>query len=352
MSYTIYPSGSTHTNPRRPLKHLLANPPPGFFPVYVITESPDSVNEFYRKLLLHLIGEDFIGTVIRHSKRMGLRLKTLRIEEIGETVKFGAPAEVDFASEFERFLQDLDLDGTILLMIDEFPQALENIIDNEGEDEANRLLRTQRECRQNPILQSKIQFIYAGSIGLENVVARINASKHINDLDAVHIPPLSRHQAKVFLRQELRYSGIEMPAEIQTHLLDLLDWLIPFYIRGVVEELPKVSNTEQQIERAINGLLEQQQYFEHWLQRLRISLPHQQFLFAKAVLNACSNPEAPRITSAEITNLTVEHQVSNSHNDIMAVLKHDGYLNNQDDPRVYRFSSPIVRMWWWRNVAN
>lgn len=37
---------------------------------------------------------------------------------------------------------------------------------------------------------------------------------------------------------------------------------------------------------------------------------------------------------------------------LVGILKHDGYLNNQEDPARYRFNSPVIREWWWRNVAN
>jgi len=45
-------------------------------------------------------------------------------------------------------------------------------------------------------------------------------------------------------------------------------------------------------------------------------------------------------------------RVSSRHVDLVGILKHDGYLNNQEDPAHYRFNSPVIREWWWRNVAN
>jgi len=55
-----------------------------------------------------------------------------------------------------------------VLMVDEFPQTIENIVRNSNEQAAIQFLQSNREIRQNPALSQHLQFIYTGSIGLEN----------------------------------------------------------------------------------------------------------------------------------------------------------------------------------------
>ena len=84
-------------------------------------------------------------------------------------------------------------------MIDEFPETLENIVEDDGENAGRHFLQTNRELRQNLELSKSVQFVYTGSIGLENVVSRLNAVNTINNLDRLKLPPLTTDEAKRFI---------------------------------------------------------------------------------------------------------------------------------------------------------
>ncbi len=72
----------------------------------------------------------------------------------------------------------------------------------------------------------------------------------------------------------------------------------------------------------------------------------------KAVLGHAADPRNNGIHSRALTNLAVEHGLLEHQINVVGILKHDGYINNQEDPARYRFNSPVIREWWWRNVAN
>lgn len=334
------------------LHHLRDNPQKGLFPIYVITEAADSLNEFYRKLHFHLTQDEVLGKLAKWSAKASELLKRHRIDEIGgKGVKLGSN-EVDYLEEFKKLIRNLDLEGKIVLMVDEFPQTLENILEYKDEAEAKRLLQTQREMRIDPDIREKLLFVYAGSIGLENVVARINATKHINDLSNVIIPALTRGQGLEFLDILLIDRQLDASPEVKNYLLDAVEWLIPFYLRVIVDELTTTTVAPADVDAAINELLKCRNHFDHWHQRLRISLSKEEYLFAKALLNLASSPERPQISSAEITDLAVQYGVVSSQTEVLGTLKHDGYIDNLEHPQTYRFNSPIVRLWWWRNIAN
>ena len=40
------------------------------------------------------------------------------------------------------------------------------------------------------------------------------------------------------------------------------------------------------------------------------------------------------------------------YKDIVVSLVYDGYINNNENIKIYRFNSPILRMWWRKYVAN
>jgi hypothetical protein len=49
--------------------------------------------------------------------------------------------------------------------------------------------------------------------------------------------------------------------------------------------------------------------------------------------------------------MAVKRGIEEDYKKIIRVLMHDGYINNNDDPEVYRFNSPILKTWWFKNVA-
>ena len=340
------------------LKQALARPSADFFPVYVFVESVDSVDELYRKLLSALLDQEFVGRLSRASNRFSSWVKQIRIEEIGSKVRFGASGPIDHLGEFVQFCQGLELDGRIVLMVDELPQAVENTLGSKSAQErteAIRMLQTLRDCRHDPHLGERIQFVFAGSIGLENVAASLGASKHINDLKTLRIPPLTPDEGRAFLDQELtRLDLADLPQVVREHLLGRIgwDWLIPIFIRRLAEELPPDASSPDAVDQAFTMLLTHQNLFEHWYGRLRMTLDPRELQLVKAVLGYAADPRNNGIHSRSLTNLAVEHGLLEHQVNLVGILKHDGYLNNQEDPARYRFNSPVIREWWWRNVAN
>jgi predicted Ser/Thr protein kinase len=104
------------------------------------------------------------------------------------------------------------------------------------------------------------------------------------------------------------------------------------------------------LDEAIKNALKHAIHFRHWFDRLRDAFKGNEFSFTKELLNRVS--EFQRITSSEIVDLSIHYGIENVYNDIINALKHDGYINNNDDPKVYRFNSPLLRKWWYCNVAN
>ena len=97
-------------------------------------------------------------------------------------------------------------------------------------------------------------------------------------------------------------------------------------------------------------MLEQRNHFEHWHLRLRTVLKGNDYSFVKELLNIAS--EKITISANEIFNLAQKYELQNTYKSLINSLVYDGYINNDDDEHVYRYNSPILRMWWRKNVAN
>lgn len=242
-------------------------------------------------------------------------------------------------------------------MIDEFPQTLASINKDENENAGIQFLQSNRELRQDPEISKNVQFIYTGSIGLENIVSKLNAVNTINDLTRLYVPPLKKEEAKQLIKLLLENVEFDLSENLIENVLLKIEWLIPFYIQLVIDELKNLHRdehleqiSEDTVHQAFEEILEQRQHLEHWHTRLRASVKGNEYNFAKELLNIASEYET--ISSNEINDLAIKHQIENTYIDIVNSLEYDGYINNNGDVKFYRYNSPILRMWWRKDVAN
>ncbi|MCH7974814.1 MAG: AAA family ATPase [Bacteroidetes bacterium] len=341
------------------LFNLLDEPKEKHIIIYYTSESVNNENEFYRKLFNHIV--ERLNTFKKYRKKLTTLGKTFlkSIESIGKDgIKFQHNNSISYYDEVMALVRNLDLgEDRMIVLIDEFAQTIENIMRDENDDNAIHFLETNREIRQRPEIHKKLQFIYTGSIGLENIVERINGINFINDLHPISIPPLSRKEAEGLTDKIIRGSEVTFADGAFEHLLNLIEWWIPFYFQIILDEVPKilVANnstviTKDDIDTAVKNALKQRIYFEHWFTRLRNAFKGDEFSFVKEVLNIIS--EKNKFSSSGIVDLAIKHKLEDSYNNLINTLKYDGYINNEDNPKTYRFNSPLLREWWNRNVAN
>jgi len=333
--------------------NIFDNPKDNYIVLYIDTESANSENEFWKKLFFRLMEEEFVNTLENKAKNFFNMLKTIKISELStKGIKFGDGSEMDYASAFKKLIKKLDTDKKLIIMMDEFALTIENIIKYEGVKNAQSLLKIHRELRQDSILLNKVTFIYAGSIGLESVASKMDSIGLINDLSSIKILPLKFDDAKEFAKTLATSNSIEIQENEIEYLLQKLEWLIPFYIQLIMNELRKVKAliTPQIIDDAFDAILDNRNHFDHWHVRLK-SLADNEYRFSKELLNTIS--ENMTIQSNEAINIASKYSLNDDEaKEIIHSLVYDGYINNNDNAKEYRFNSPILRMWWYKNVAN
>ncbi len=335
--------------------YLKDNPLEGYNFIFHMTESVSSEQEFYRKLLTKLITSEFVTNrdkILSRIKEVFPAIKA--ISKNG--VEFDSKQNIDYYAEFIRIIEKIELEGEkLVFLLDEFSQTVENIKSAQGNQAAIHFLQTNRVLRHT--LYEKIQFIYSGSIGLENIVDGLNAFGTINDLTSISVKPLTRKQAKelVFaLLNDVRYNLSE---EMIDYILEKTKWLIPFYIQMIIQSIEYYTKdneietvTEDVIEQAFEEMIEQKHYFAHWESRLRTMFKSDEYILSKELLNFISENDV--IDKNEMYNLSVKLNMEQTYKDIVRVLIYDGYINNNESPDQYHFNSPILQMWWFKYVAN
>ncbi len=335
---------------------LLDNPKNGYIIIYMITQSAQSANEFWEILFNAFTQDDFISSLKNTTKKFYNKLKSINIDEVGlKGIKFGQRKEIDYNSAFKELLQDFDGDKKLVIMIDEFSQAIEHIVKYENIKSAEKLLHHHKELRNNKRLMSKVVFIYTGSIGLESVVAKFNASGNIQDLNDVKVPPLEKEIAIQFTYDLCNSYSLQINDKEVEYILKKIEWYIPFYIQLMIQEIKKIHRNDptitiETINQAIKNSLNNKQYFAHWEERLEV-LTKNQKKFTIEILNIIS--KNTKMLSNEIINIAKKHELTNKERKSnIHSLVYDGYINNEDKVTEYRFNSPLLRIWWNKNVAN
>lgn len=358
------------TAPRRVGKtsimmYFLDNPMRGYHFVYVDTESIEEHDKYFKKIYEEILRSNAVTKskkVLQQLKEKGnkflSRIKGITILE--NSVELNETEEINYEEELINFLRGIDLqEERIVLLNDEFPYTIENIIAKENGEttKANTFLKANRALRQDPEIIGKLQIIYTGSIGLNALVERIGKTELINDLDSVSVKQLSKEEALELINKVLETYGYKIDKQAEEYLLKKIEWLIPFHIQLALKEIMDLQSNESlineaSINEAFNEIIDYRNnnYFDHYYKRLNKHLLGNEFKFAVDVLNEISKNDT--IHSNTLYNLAVKYGIENNVKSIIGVLVYDGYINNNDTQEIYRFNSPIIKMWWYKHVCN
>jgi uncharacterized protein len=322
----------------------------GYTIIYIITESIDNADGFFKKIYTEIL--NVLGKSKKLTELFADLIKKNNVIKFGlEGIEF-SKNDLDFFEEIKFFLKRKP-DLNIVMLIDEFSQTLENIVLTKGENEAKLFLHQCRELRLDPNCKDKINFVYTGSVGLENLVASIDELKSINDIAIFEVPPLNADEGVRLIDQILDNEDYVFNIKYKHYLLEKIKWILPFYIQIIMSEIQEIcieSNIkiidEQIIDNAFTNSLSRRAYFEHWESRLRIMFKGNEYKCVKAILDfTATNNE---LSKYEIANIALVNEIEN-HKCFINVLLHDGYIVSIEDNSKYRFASPLLQQWWINN---
>ncbi|MDM8522399.1 ATP-binding protein [Desulfococcaceae bacterium HSG8] len=333
------------------MRHLEDNPREGYECKYIMTESVTNEADYFKLIMDTLHRLKAISA--RSLEAIGSFLS--KINEIG-VLDFSlafAETRVNWFEELKTLLKELDTGGkTIVIMVDEFPQTVENILRESGKGKAEQFLQFNREIRHQA--NENIRFILTGSIGLPTMAEKLDATKEINDLNTVEITPLSEEEAREFIGKLLDHENVSYEQGVIGHLLNKIEWFVPFHIQLLVQELiDEYDNTGKTVNEAVADKafanifqMRNNMYFEHYYSRLKKTFDQNEYPFALAVLDELTGKD--ELTVGEIRGIAQAHNLTN-YPVVMRTLEFDGYifgLPKADGEKLYRFTSPVLMLWW------
>jgi uncharacterized protein len=337
------------------LFHMLDAAVKGYKYVYVDTESVDSEEDFYKKILKEIIKvpglQGLAEKFLKAAGSLAQKVKSLKLMEVG--IDLQEKEAVSYYDDLVHFLCGIQLEKEekLILLIDEFPQTILNILAAHGPEAAIRFLQSNRTLRLNPDIMNRVRFIYTGSIGLNHTVAAIDSTAFINDLNTLEIEPLNWEEAGLLLDELLAARGSVILPAARDHLLNKLEWLIPFHIQLLVQELlqlelPDRTIDEQHIDMAFDQIISTRNnnHFAHYHSRLKSQFKGEELKYALEILRIIA--ETGSISRAKLVDQAYLFEVSEQFRKIVEILVYDGYINNIGDMDTYRFNSPVVRQWW------
>lgn len=336
------------------MMNLLNKTEEGYKCLYLITESINNPNEFFKKVYKVIVTQ--LNTGIKFKKFFESLFSRLEIKNISATeIEFGK-ADIDYFNEIIFLCRELkDFPGMIVLLVDEFSQTIENIITDVSKDAAKNFLHQCRELRQNPEIRSRISFVYTGSIGLDNLVLSIDEPRSISDLGNFIIPPLSDIEADSLITRIIDGDDHEFSKNERQYFLTKLKWLLPYFIQVIMSEIENICierNTKkinkEIIDNAFKNALHNRSYFEHWLVRLRSIFKGNDFSCAKEILNTAAKKDG--IDQYELQDMVAKYKIEDTAV-IINTLIHDGYIIKDETVNKYRFNSPLLQSWWLTNIV-
>lgn len=334
------------------MRFMEDNPREGYLFLYITVEDVSDSEDYFKVLSEELLKSEAIGKLAKLSEKAKSRL-TRFIEQFKKIKVFNVEFETNpretprYSEEFENLLRELETDGeTICIMVDEFPVALERIAKSKGTDEAVHFLHTNRGLRQKA--KPGIRFIYTGSIGLPNIARKLDATSTINDLSIVEIPPLTLEEGRDMSRQIFATHGVKITGDCIDYMLEKIEWLMPFFIQLVIQMIIDEVESENShpvstslIDKVLTKASNHRNniYFESYYSRLDKTLPADESRTAKEILSIIARKGSSDASAFK----------QNNASSVLEILEFDGYIH-LDQAKIYRFNSPILRMWWERFV--
>jgi AAA+ ATPase superfamily predicted ATPase len=353
---SIYLSAPRRVGKTSILKYLEESPKEGYCFIYIITESVDNSNNFFKTIFDELVKSEAINRLAKISNTIKVAATFLigKVKSVNG-VELREGKDANYSEILNELLSNITKDhGNVILMIDEFPQTIQNILDKEGKDAAKQFLQKNREIRQSINSKSNISFIYTGSVSLFPMIEKVTELTSINDVKTVNVDPLSEEDAKEFLAQLMETEGIKLTDESLNYIITKIGWLIPFHLQLIQQELIDVyeSTNEAINNEAIDRAFEQvvhsrnKPQFEPYFSRLSKLFKGNDYNFVMEILkNIALNNSLNKST---LHNLSVKHNISDAKY-IMDILEADGYIFLRTE--TYQYTSPILQLWCKKHIC-
>ena len=241
-------------------------------------------------------------------------------------------------------------DHPIVMVLDEFPFFIEHMLEGgvskQTVEEILGLLRCWRHDYDN------FMMVIGGSISLDRILSKwdIHGST-INDFSRYYLPPLTRDQASLFLRELRGDYGLERLNDEKIEIaLNLIEDYYPFFLHVFFQQFrahDDILSLEILFENYfIPGI--HKSYFVQFSERLKKHYSADQQIAAKLIFTLIANSQDKKASfsqlRAEIENLPGPNTAE--LDDLLVDLISDEFLSYNARINEYQFTARLVGRWW------
>lgn len=267
----------------------------------------------------------------------------------------------DWRAHLDAVLADLEAYGEehqtrVVLMWDEFPLFIDNLVRTGNDREAMQLLDALRAARQR---HHHIRTIFTGSVGLHEIIDELKrrgyGNEPINDVARLVVPVLEPEAAVALARALVRgLSTAGKPDaardEALTQALARLSEGHPYVLQHLAWRLRarnerSVDAAEEELDALIDAATDPLD-LGHWLDRLAHHFDHGNRSLAGRVLDQLAMEEKGLLPTELVKRLRNDDPQVDADRvrDLLRTLRRDQYLERRDER--YRFLFGFLRRWW------
>lgn len=307
--------------------------------------------------------DEFLQILIGKFDRSGIWNEALEkaggiLNKILEAIKGIGPVKFDFSQPetsenlYTSLSDVIDHTQDTLVVIDELTLFL-STLDREAKShrEAEFFLNWFRSLRQ--VSDSKIRWVFCGSVGLHNFTRMRNLSMTINDLVSFDFDAMSRNEAMGLIKALAESEHVSISDEMIELLLKKIEWHIPYFLQLIFTNLknhPDAGHrvTGEMIDSAIARLAHTEE-LSTWSERLAEYNGQEEG--ARIILKRIAQSEEGLSRDQILTGYAQYsgenlEKVDNEVSLILNMLEHDGYIMRAAGG-IRRFRSPLLKKWWY-----
>jgi len=350
------------------MRHVLLKPREEFLPVYLEVEDLTSPEDFATELLAATLEMNRIRRFMVSVKGIPKSLLDFlkeHIDELGsEEFKLRLRKAVgdSWKTIAKRLILEMErMEETVLFIVDEFPQMIDNISRKQGEEAARSVLSWFRSLRlkQKDELRH-FRFVIAGSTSVDMILRRLNAPDKLNDFFRLPVEALESEDAHSLLDALAESYDLRFSEDSRRALFRLIGPAVPYFIHLLVSQLllePRLKGKELTAEDVeavyTNRLLGPtcHKYFDFYRQRLkRYGIPGERS--AVAILRAIADDPDGRVAESSLYDVYRKARKRGDSEvefrEIMADLECDWYVSLDTSTNEYFFFLEVMRAWWKR----
>jgi hypothetical protein len=350
------------------MAHLLKRPRSGYLAVYLDVEDFHDPEEFCSNLIAALLEHSTLRAIVSGVKGLPQNLRDTITSTVGKIKTHEIEIELreavrdSWASVTRTLILEMEKAAeTVLFIIDEFPQFVENVARKHDDEAARKLLQWFRSLRmrQKDVL-GRHRFVLGGSTSIDLTLRRLDVPDKLNDFFRVPIEALRPEHAEELLRLLSTAHDLQFTEAGRSAFFELISPPVPYFLQLFVSQI----RMEEKLRGKELGPAELRDvyrrrvlgptcraYFDPYRQRLK-RYPQPAQAAAIAILQEIANAPSGRVSSSALYDLyrraRKRRATSFEFDEIMADLENDWYVLLGPTTNEYQFLLTVMRDWWKR----